>query len=246
MRKTFLLLTLAMVFLSFVGRTWADGPNDYLHSRTYIGILGTSVSVGNQGEFTGLNYSRVDTPSYEITLIPSLAQNFGYGVLVGHREESYALELSYWESQHIATFGQGTIKSNDGSALIGGSYQETAVYRSVNVDFKKYFLTNIELQPFLDLGVSFPWIDIPYADTDGQGRFYQATLAGLGFDLGIGVEYYLSPTLSLVGGAYQRWASFDEFKGFNTQFAQLMQYGNPTSDEGSGLIFSVGTTLGFE
>lgn len=227
-------------------QAYAENPGDYLHTRSYIGLVGTSVSVDNSGEFTGLNYSRVNNP-YEIDLIPALAQNFGYGVLLGHREEAWAVEASYWQSNHNATFGPGTVEALSGnSAPITQQYQDTAVYNSVNVDFKRYFLTEGQTQPFLSLGVSFPWIVVNNAASNGNGNVSSLTLAGLGFNLGAGVEYYLSPNLSFFGGAYKRWASFDEFKGLSFQYNQLAQFGKSTSDEGSGFNFAIGTTLGFE
>jgi hypothetical protein len=118
----------------------------------------------------------------------------------------------------------------------------------VNVDFKRYFFTEQQLQPFLNLGVSFPWIVINNAAMDAYGNNSALTLAGLGFNLGIGAEYYLTPNISFIANACQRWASFDEFKGSQLEYNQITEYGNgkPTSDEGSGLIFEVGTTLGFE
>lgn len=224
----------------------AENPGDYLHSRTYIGLAGTSVSVDNSGEFSGLNYSRVNNP-YEIDLIPALAQNFGYGILLGHREEAWAVEVSYWQSNHNATFGPGTVGSISGnSATLSQQFQDTAVYNSVNVDFKRYFLTEGQTQPFLSLGVNFPWVVVNNAATDGNGNFGSLTLAGLGFNLGVGVEYYLSPNLSFFGGAYKRWASFDEFKGLALQYNQITQFGNSTSNEGGGFNFAIGTTLGIE
>lgn len=228
-----------------VGR--ADQPGDYLHTRTYIGLFGTSVSVGNKGEFTGTHYSSSQTPFYEVDLIPSIDQNFGYGFLIGHREEVWAAEVSYWDSNHTATFGPGTVGSNSGqSVTFSGTYQTTAVYHSVNVDFKRYFLSELQLQPFINLGVSFPWIVVSDAAMDASGDKASLTLAGLGLNLGVGVEYYVSPSLSFTVGAFQRWASFDEYKGFNTQYNALAQYGAGSSDEGSGLNFTIGTSVGFE
>ncbi len=227
---------------------WADAenPGDYLHSRTYIGVVGTSVSVDNGGAFNGLNYSRINNP-YEIDLIPALGQNFGFGVLMGHREEAWAVEASFWQSNHNATFGPGVVGSVSGTSVtFTQQFQDTATYNSINVDFKRYFLTEGQTQPFLSLGVSFPWIVVNNAASDVNGDVSSLTLAGLGLNLGVGVEYYLSPNLSFFGGAYKRWASFDEFKGLALQYNQLAQYGSPTSDEGSGFNFAVGTTLGFE
>ncbi len=241
------LIFLLSTFLALGTGAWADGPGDYLHSRTYVGVVATSISIEKSGEFSGTNYSRVDNPGYEITVIPSLAQNFGFGFLLGHREEAYALELSYWQSNHLATFGPATIGSISGqSATLSGSYQSSAVLRSVNIDFKRYFFTDLNLQPFLNLGVSFPWIWVPDADSDGAGHIYPVTLAGLGFNLGLGVEYYLSPTLSFTGSAARRWASFDQFKGYQGLYNQIAQYGSSSGDSAGGFIFTVGTTLGFE
>jgi hypothetical protein len=132
------------------------------------------------------------------------------------------------------------------SVTLTQQYQDTAVYNSVNIDFKRYFFTETQTQPFINLGVSFPWIVVQNAASDANGNMGPLTLAGLGLNLGVGMEYYLSPDLSFFGAAYQRWASFDEFKGVGIQFNQLAQYGNSNSDAGGGLNFAVGTTLGFE
>ncbi len=240
------ILLLALFFNSNVR---ADSPSDYLHTRTYFGVVLNSVSVDNSGEFSGLNYSRVDNPAYEVDLMPAISQSFGYGVLIGHREEAWAGELSFWQSNHNATFGPGSFVSPSGqSTTFTQQYQSTAVYYSVNIDFKRYFFTEQQLQPFLNLGVSFPWIVVNNAAIDGYGNIGNLTLAGLGFNLGVGAEFYLTPNVSFVGDVCQRWASFDEFRGLQSEYNQINQFGNgnPTSDEGSGLIFAIGTTLGFE
>ncbi len=226
--------------LSLTEKAFAENPADYLHSRTYVGLVATSVSVNTNGEFSGLNYSRIDYPYYEVDLIPAISQNFGYGVLIGHREEAWAGELSFWQSNHNATFGPGTITSPSGGSVdLTQQYKQTATYNSVNIDFKRYFFTEQQLQPFLNLGVSFPWIVVNDAAIDGYGNIGNLTLAGLGLNLGIGAEYYLTPNLSLVAGAYERWASFDEFRGSQPQYNQIAQFGNgvPTSDEGKRVDF---------
>jgi hypothetical protein len=244
----FLVLVIGLVFFDNLNVAWADGnPGDYLHSRTYIGVVGTSISVNNTGLFSGTNYSVANTPAYDLSLIPSLEQGFGWGILFGHREEVYALEVSYWQSSHTATFGPGVIGSSYGSpTTFTSSFSGTAVYNSINVDFKRYFLTELQFQPFLDLGVSYPWITVNDADIDGSGNPWPLTLEGLGLNLGIGVEYYINTDISVIAGAYQRWTSFGQFTGSQTQANTLSLYGTNTSEDGSGLNFAVGTTVGFE
>jgi hypothetical protein len=228
----------------------AGNPNDFLHSRTYLGVVGTSVSVSNSGLFNGQNYSVVNTPNYELDLIPEVSQNFGYGLLIGHREEAYAMELSFWQSNHTANFGPATVTSVTMPAGTSvPAAQDTAVYNSVNLDFKRYFLTDLQLQPFINLGVSFPWITVNNASENRDGQIGTSTLAGLGLNLGIGVEYYLTPNFSVIGGGYERWASFDQAKGSlspTAQYNPLAINGNATNDDGSGLIFMIATTVGFQ
>jgi hypothetical protein len=248
LKYTALILFVGSMVLSGLNLAWADGnPGDYLHSRTYVGVVGTSISVSNTGLFSGQNYSVTNSPAYDASVIPTLPQAFGWGILAGHREEAYALEVSYWQSTHNGFFGPGVLGSYSGTPVtIASAYAATAVYNSINVDFKRYFLTDLQLQPFLNLGVSFPWITISGADTDVNGNIWPLTLEGVGLNLGVGVEYYITPNLSVVAGAYQRWSSFSEFQGSQLQANTLTLIGNNPSEDGSGLNFAVGTTLGFE
>jgi hypothetical protein len=248
-RKNSLTVLLFAFALMVAGRVAAEGenPSDYLHTRNYFGLLGTSININSKGLFNGTTYSRVDKPSYEITLLPSLAQAFGWGALMGHREETYAVEVSFWQSSHASSFGPGVATFSNGSSVtFTSAYQSTAVYNSINLDLRRYILTDLPIQPFFNLGVSFPWIDLGAADMDVAGTLWTATVGGFGFNLGLGVEYYLSPNLSFTVGVFQRWASFDEFKGSQTQYNQLSSSADPATYDGSGLDLVVGTTFGFE
>lgn len=233
-------------FFLTAGSLLADNPNDVIHTRTYIGVVGTSVSISNTGEFTGTNYARTDLPAYEVFLLPSLQQNFGYGFLFGHREQDYAVELSYWCSNHTAVFGPATLNFPQNPSIGISQYQDSATYQSINVDFKRYFFTEQNLQPFLILGVGFPWITLNNADEDAFGDINSVTLAGLACDMGLGVEYYFDQHFAIQLSAIQRWASFDEFKGITGQYNYISQYTPTSSNDGSGLMFSVGTSIGFE
>ena len=55
-QKNFYFALLSCGFLLTASRVLADNPNDYLHSRTYVGIVGTSVSVDSSTLFNGLQY----------------------------------------------------------------------------------------------------------------------------------------------------------------------------------------------
>ncbi len=253
MKFNFFALVGVLASILTAGPLFADNPNDLVHSRTYIGVVGTSISVSNSGEFSGTHYARTDTPAYEVFLLPSLQQNFGYGFLLGHREDAYAVEVSYWASNHTALFGPTAVNSNNYPALVNlPQYQDTATYQSINVDFKRYFFTEQNIQPFVNLGVGFPWITVNNADMNSSpipgamGSIGSVTLSGLAFDLGLGVEYYFDEHFAVQIGAIDRFASFDQFKGFTGQYNSLAQYTPSSSDDGSGLLFSIGTSIGFE
>ncbi len=235
------------VFTLFAGALLADNPNDIIHTRTYIGVVGTSITVSNTGEFSGSNYARSDIPSYEVFLLPSLQQNFGYGFLLGHREDAYAVEVSYWSSNHTAIFGPATLNfpNNNPSATIS-QFEGSATYQSINVDFKRYFFTEQNIQPFVNFGVGFPWITVANADMDAYGDIGSVTLAGLAFDFGLGADYYFDPHFALQFGVYQRLASFSQFAGVTQQYNILTQSTYNPSNDGSGLVFTLGTSVGFE
>lgn len=230
------------------GALLADNPNDYIHTRTYVGVIGTSVSVSNSGLFSGENYGRADFPAYEVYLLPSLQQNFGYGFLLGHREDAYAVELSYWASNHTALFGPATLNfpQNPPPSTGISQYEGSATYQSINVDFKRYFFTEQNIQPFVNFGVGFPWINIANADMDAYGDVNSVTLAGLAFDFGLGLDYYLDPHFALQFTVIQRFASFSQFSGVTQQYNVVNQSPGATSQDGSGLLFSLGTSVGFE
>jgi hypothetical protein len=217
---------------------------DFLHTRSYLGLMATSAVIDGGGEFNGTLYSRTDNP-YEINVIPALSRNFGLGILLGHREENYAAEVSFWLSDHTGTFGPVNLTGGAGSSNFASQAQATVSYNSVNVDFKRYFLSDMNLQPFLDLGVSFPWVTIPNSAEDAFGNVGSTSVTGLGLNLGIGAEWYLDDHFSVTATILQRWASFDRFKGsFDSQYSTLSLVGASPGDGGNGLDFTVGTTIG--
>jgi hypothetical protein len=236
---------LLVMLFSWAGTSWVQAE-DFLHARTYFGLLGTSVGIDSGGIFSGTHYSRTDYPTYEVNLIPSLSRNFGFGVLIGHREDAYSAELSFLQSAQTASFGPVSLTSPSGtSSVFAGTAQDTAVINSVNVDFKRYFLTDQEIQPFLNLGVSFPWVVVSNSSADGSGNIGESSLFGLGVNFGIGGEWYLDSHFSITATLLQRWASFDQVKGIADSQSRRMGVVGSSSDDGSGLEFMVGTTVGF-
>lgn len=252
-----------LAFLGAVGSPvlaedgFGDKSDDLIKSRTYIGGLGISSNIDQWGDFNGVNYlqfgpttisagsTQVSNP--EIDFIPAITRNFGWGAMAGHREGPWAAEISFWRSEHNAVY-----YTSGGSVTIS----DPASLQSVNLDVKRYFLTQIPTQPFLSVGFSLPWLWVrqgsylydptlttPLANND-------LTISGIGLNLAVGMEIYLGDQFSLVGGAGRRWAGFDQVNGATKiPLNQIYFNGNPanvSSLAGDGYNFYIGTTVGFE
>lgn len=201
-------------------------PNDYIKTRSYIGVVGISTFIDQGGDFNGLNSVQFGPVTYstspvtqftnpEVDLVPAINRNFGFGILMGERVGPWAGEISYWRSTHTATYTGG-----------GVLFTTPATMESLNFDLKRYFLTQLPTQPFFSLGISFPWITIVngsdvlnYQSAPNPDGTYNVvninneTISGIGFEMGVGLEIYLGNGFSLVGSAEQRWTGFNQVNG---------------------------------
>jgi hypothetical protein len=253
-------LVLALFIGLFTSKVWAqddDNNADYIKSRTYIGVLGTSSTIDQWGDFNGqetltMGATQVQTTPVTIysdeeqTIIPSIGRNFGFGALLGHREGPWAAEISFWRSDHTASWtGGGSV-----------TFTTPASLQSVNIDFKRYFFTELPTQPFILMGMSFPWLWVRQASTlidINSGTpvavmSNDATMSGLGLNLGAGLEIYVGDGFSILGGVEQRWTGFNQTNGAAKIGNNSIYFdGNPKdvgSLEGDGLNLYVGTTIG--
>ncbi|HET9869016.1 MAG TPA: hypothetical protein VFR02_00770 [bacterium] len=223
-------------------RLLADEPTQFLYGRTYFGLLGTSASMDGTGFGTA---TLLASQPYEATLVPSISQNFGWGAFLGRREGAFAAEVSFWQSVHQASWDGSYPVSWSGATPYGQTLKGSATLNMVNVDFKMYFFTEQSLQPFVGLGVDVPWLETQ--DTSANGASVgNAVFEGVGFDLGLGAEYYFDTTFSLVAGFYEKWTGFGQYKGVNNVDEQIQNAsGHPSSFTANGLDFYIGTTVGF-
>jgi hypothetical protein len=244
-------------------RVWAEEVDmngakvdDYVKTRAYIGILGISADIDQWGDFNGVNsFTNVTsgsvTTSPEVDLIPSITRQFGFGVLLGYREGSWAGELSFMRSDHTASF----ISSSAGGPV---TTTNPASLQSIDFNIKRYFFTKYPLQPFVNMGISFPWLWVRQFSflTDGATptpnvlSSNDETISGIGLDLGGGLEFYLDNDFSIMGGLFQRWGEFDQINGAaKIPFDQMYFDNNPThigALAGNALNFYVGVTVGVE
>ncbi len=158
----------------------------YAKTGIYMGLSLPYNTIG--GDFNG---DTVLVGSSDIILVPSIEGGYGFGITLGVTSGQVAGEMSYLRTTHDASF-QG-LKGD-------------VVYNMVNLDGKYYFLAHERAQPYLLLGLSFPWLTI----IDGSATLTappsvgDATFTGIGLNLGTGIAYYLNPRVSINAGINYR------------------------------------------
>lgn len=241
--KLGLLLLLASGWVGFYSTVRADELPDFVKTRSYIGVFATYADIDQWGGFDGSHGLYYDSgTTTEVDYVPAITREFGWGALVGHREGPWAMEISYMRSNHTATFS--------------GLPSTPATYQSIDMTLKRYFLTKLPIQPFVNIGFSIPWIWVRqssflYDDTTSALVLSDdETISGIGLNLGAGLELYLDNGFSIMGGAFERWSSFDQINGASKIPLDNMYFdGNPTdvaSLAGDGLNFYAGATLAVE
>lgn len=216
--------------------------------------MGISSTVDQWGDFNGnqsVGFGPVTIngdPAIEENFAPAIQRNYGFGVLAGHREGPWAAEISFWRSDNTGTYYTLDSSGNPVTNTTPASLQ------SIDFNLKRYFFTEWPTQPFVNIGISFPWMWVRQAsysiDTaKNQGYQDDETFSGIGLDLGAGLEIYLDNGFSLCGGLFQRWGGFNQVNGAFKQSENIYFNGqttHPGSLEGDGLTFYVGTTFGVQ
>ncbi len=191
--------------LSAQAGVFTEQPKKLIEERAYCGVFGTAVGIGNGGQFTGkLIMTTVDTSiSGSADLIPKIKSYYGGGGLAGYRKNEYAIEISYWRSEHVAQWMAPLV-----------TYEDRATYHAVNIDLKKYFFPRIPVQPYCMMGFSLPWLVVKNSSTPFPGlipvQVGDTSWTGLGYNLGAGLEFYATKRVSKMDGVQSRERSIPD------------------------------------
>ncbi len=206
------MMTLGTVQLVFAQELY------YAKTGFYVGL---SLPYNNiSGDFNG---DTVLVGPSDIIIVPKIEDDYGFGILLGVTSGQGAGELSYLRTTHDASFlgGKGEVE-----------------YNMVNIDGKYYFLAHARVQPYLLLGLSFPWLIIKDGSASSSA-VGDATFTGIGFNLGTGIAYYLHPRVSINAGINYKPLWYTRAEGVVGE-GKLED-----AIDGSGFNFNVGMTYIF-
>lgn len=111
-------------------------------------------------------------------------------------DEQYSLQLSYLVSQHRTQSFSTNVDS---------------IYSIINLDLKFSFLTSQPAQPYFLIGVGYHTLKIPDGAINlATSEILDLKLYGVGFNFGVGLDYYLTPSSSIGAGLVYRQVQFNE------------------------------------
>jgi opacity protein-like surface antigen len=195
-----------------------DGGGFTTPTGVYFEVHGTWAQLG--GDFDGDTGLQGST---DTIALPDADSGIGLGLAIGYRWQHQALELAFTQTEH------------DGSipGLSGGD----VTYGALDVDWRYFFRTQEQFQPFVQAGLGAAVATLADASSGSSG-IGDADLSGVEFALGGGAEYYLDQHWSLGTRLLYRGASFDTAEGVDGDEGSI-----DDSLDADGLVFSLGVTF---
>lgn len=169
----------------------SDEPKSFAARGFFVGGMGVAATMSNS-DLDGQS-GLIEPNSGLAIVLPELDPGIGWGAALGFRGKRISVQFSYTTSTHDDDF-------------LGTSLEDD--FRTYNLDFKHHWNIDGALQPYLLLGVTVPRLTISDGANLG-GNIGDATLQGLGANLGGGATLYITPHLALFGEALYRVAEFD-------------------------------------
>jgi opacity protein-like surface antigen len=173
--------------------------------------------------FDGFTYYQ-EIDGDEIALLPKLDKQKMFRGILGYRGEKAALEFSYERTHHNGVFGEVGIGK--------------ATFQQVNVDGRFFFLTHARVQPYVMVGIGFPWLtikDSSFLANDPEAGVGDGKFNGYALDTEVGVTVYPHPQVGIVLGYGYRPIWFDRATGITDTLYEL----RPRFRESSkGVVFT--------
>jgi opacity protein-like surface antigen len=179
----------------------------------YVSVMASPGTTFKGGDFDGRHYLY---DSEQVVLIPDLSSADALGFAIGGRFERGAIEISYVQAKHPASFAGA---------------RGMATSRVVNIDGKYFFAPRSRLQPYLSGGAAIPWLFVE-GGSMGRGSESDATFVGVGINAGAGLAVYVHPRVAVSAGYNYRLAIFPRVKGASGSFVDIDDKAEPIGRNG--------------
>jgi opacity protein-like surface antigen len=190
--------------------------------RFFLRINYVNHSIG--GEFDGQSFLYTKE---EIFLIPKIRNASGFEIATSFVSNKGKIQLGYVRSKHEISF-----LNAEGEAL----------FHMFSVDFYYNLLTKRLVKPYVLLGGGFTWLDVKdgSATIETNPKVSNAVFSGGGFNIGAGLEFFLSRNLLIDADVVFRRIGYSHVNGAKDKSVELEELLN-----GSGTSFNVGVLYSF-
>ena len=192
-----------------------EAQHGYAKEGGYFGVTGLLGFTFDGHTFDGES-AYVEVDGDEVMILPKLEKKNLYRVILGHRWEKGAFEVSYDRTKHDGVF-------------LGETGEAT--FQAVNFDGRFFMATQGPVQPHVLVGGSIPWLNIK------DGSFLDplvgdARFRGYGVNTEAGVTVFPHPKVGVSIGYSYRVMWFDRASGASDKLFDL----RPRFRETSGSV----------
>ncbi len=215
-----IVLGVCIFMLSVLGsNVCAEESEFFPEEGFYIG--GSLVHNTISGDFKGNTGYRYAVTN-QISVVPSVESDLGFGLFTGYRWERWALELSYQRVEH------------DTNNVLTG--KQDSDYNVIDLNVKADVFPQGRFRPYVLVGIGAPWLNVDNVRTDDNGANWSAsTFTGYTVNGGLGFVYYFNPRWFLTTCAMYRWQHFRDLDGLYMSVDAM----------GSGMNYSLGLAYTF-
>lgn len=180
-------------------------PHGWPPRGLWIGVQSGYADVLGDFDGTMMLFGPTDT-----IFIPDIDAQVGYGATISYRFYKHELLVSY----NVFDFDE---------ASFGGVTLPTK-FEYVDLMFRRYWLVNTPMQPFLTAGAGWAKAQVENGTTDGvtvQNAFF---LDGISLNVGGGLALYPLPWISVFGQGIYRFAKFQSSEGIDGELASSVSF----------------------
>ncbi len=185
-----------------------------------------------EGDFDNVAIGSLTDSTPDLIALPEMDPGVGFAIGLGYRfSKDLAFEISYEFMEH-----------NTDATWFTGAPVGDATIQSFSANAKYYFLSDGPIQPLVLVGVYVPWLDIDNGSLrESDFAVGDASLWGIGANIGGGLNFYLTPKVALTAEMGWRFVFYTRAEGISDVEGRP----EPDNIDGSGFFARAGVAITF-